>query len=253
MVTISSPDHPKFDLAFRLLDDYFGEAGEMETRDVIAKRLNLKPESPINGYHMLYQIMMLYSGNECVGLRDHTAILGENSNEVVVHLSHVLVLTKWRRKGLSAILRTLPVNTAHECSRRVGKPNLPVTLFCEMEPLDLSIPANKIRRISYKKAGYKALGSTLNYAQPDFRKPSIIDADPEGQKPIPLDVLLLRLGRHESNSISAEEVITYIKQVYAVYSHSFRKEEMQPCMNWFNAFAQKDVKNYPLYKPTEAP
>jgi len=253
LVTISSPDHPKFDLAFRLLDDYFGGLGEMETRDIIAKRLSIRPEHPINGYHMLYQIMMLYRGEECVGLRDHTAILGKDSDEVVVHLSHVLVLPKWRRKGLSAILRTLPANTAHECARRVSKLDLSVTLLCEMEPLDLSIPANKIRRISYEKAGYKALGSTLNYSQPDFRKPSIIDADPEGQKPIPLDVLLLRLGRNKSDSISAEDARSYIEQIYTVYTHSFRKEEMLPCLNWFNAFTQKDVTNYPLYKPTEAP
>ncbi|MBN2069274.1 MAG: hypothetical protein JW739_06525 [Opitutales bacterium] len=253
LVPVTDPESSEFELGFRLLNNYFGSAGEMESRDVIAGRLNLKPEKPVNGHHMLYQLMLLYSGNECVGLRDHTAILRDDFSDVVVHLSHVLVVPKWRRKGLSAILRTLPVITAHECAQRAGKPEAPITLFCEMEPLDLSIPANKIRRISYEKAGFKAIGSTLNYIQPDFRDPQTIDADPEGSKPIPFDFLLRRVGRESDNTVAAREVISNVELIYAMYAESFRDKDMEPCFTWLSDFCSRNTLTYPLYRPTEAP
>lgn len=252
-VTVRSPGSAEFELAYSLLDDYFGKAGEMETREVIAKRLEVEPEKPVGGYAMLYHLTLLFARDECVGVRDHTAIMSEDFSDAVVHLSHVLVLPKFRRRGLSAIMRTLPINTAKECAKRAGRAKAPVTLLCEMEPKDLTVLDNKIRRTSYEKASFKALGSALGYAQPDFRKASQIDADPLGTKPIPFDILLRRVGRENDSCVSEHEVISCVELIYAMYSHSFRFNEMQPCLQWLDEFSTRGIGSYPLYPPTKAP
>ncbi|MFA5257851.1 MAG: hypothetical protein WC360_06860 [Opitutales bacterium] len=250
---VESPGDPLFDLAFRLLDDEFAKAGEMETREVLEKRLLWHPARPMNGCRLLYRIMLLFAGDECVGLRDHTAILRDDFSDVVVHLSHVLVLPKWRRKGLATLLRTLPMTTAKECARLSGRPGAPVTLFCEMEPLDLSIPANRIRRLSYGKAGFMAVGSHLGYSQPDFRAPPLIDADPLGTRPVPFDFLLRRAGRESETVVPAFETVGCVELIYAMYGVGFRPQDMRPCLNWLADFKARPDLFYPLFPPIEAP
>jgi len=248
---VESPSDAMFDLAFRLLDAYFRPLGEMETRDVLEKRLLWSPEKPIKGYRMLYRIMMLFVGDECVGLRDHTAILRDDFSDVVVHLSHVLIPPKWRRQGLATLLRTIPVMTAKECARLSGRPDSPITLFCEMEALDLTIPANKIRRLSYEQAGFLAIGAHHGYSQPDFRPPETIDADPQGTKPIPFDILLRRLDREFITSVPAAEVIGDVELIYGMYRTGFREKDMAPCLNWLAEFKTRPAIAYPLYPPTK--
>jgi len=250
---VESPGDPLFDLAFRLLDEEFADAGEMETREVLEKRLLWHPSRPANGCRLLYRIMMLFVDDECVGLRDHTAILRDDFPDVVVHLSHVLVLPKWRRKGLATILRTLPMATAKECARLSGRSGAPVTLFCEMEPLDLTIPANRIRRLSYGKAGFLSAGSHLGYSQPDFRAPALIYADPQGTRPVPFDFLLRRAGREDETTVPASAIVGYVELIYAMYGVGFRQQDMRPCLRWLADFKTRPDQFYPLFPPTEAP
>ena len=250
---VESPEDPLFETAYKLLDEEFGAKGEMETRDVIISRMSWKPTQLLNGCGMLYNLMLLMLGDECVALRDHTAITRPDCDEVVVHLSHVLVVPKWRRKGLAPILRTIPVVTAHTCAAAIGRPEAPVTLFCEMEPIDLTIPANKIRRTSYEQAAFTALGAGLGYMQPDFRPFEAIDADPAGPKPIPFDILLRRVGMEEKINIMHERVVTNVELIYAMYAVAFRAKDMAPCYKWLEDFKKRPVTTYKLYPPTEVP
>lgn len=250
---VESTADPLFETAYSLLDEEFGAKGEMEAREILAARMKWDPKKPTGGCRMLYHLMLLMKDDECVGLRDHTAITSDGCDAVVVHLSHVLVVPKWRRKGLAAILRTVPVITARKCAELVGKQDAPITLFCEMEPIDLSIPANKIRRTSYGRAGFLALGAKLGYMQPDFRPPAAIDADPEGSKPLPLDILFRRIGRETETIIPGGEVAANVELIYAMYSAGFRESDMVPCYRWLKQFKSILAPEYKLYLPTEVP
>lgn len=251
---VQSPADPLLELGFGLLTDEFGAAGEMETRDVIERRLGWQPQVPIaGGYRLLYQMMLLFVGDDCVGLRDHTAITHNSGPEVVVHLSHVLVPRKWRRRGLAPILRTLPMLTARELARSVGNPEAPITLFCEMEPADLRLEAHRVRRMSYEKAGFRAIGPQLGYMQPDFRSPESIDSDPQGTRPIPFDFLLRRVGREAETSAPHAQVVHAIDLIYAMYAQSFRPQDMRPCLRWLAGLRASPMTAHPLHPPTQVP
>jgi hypothetical protein len=250
---VESPSDPLFETAYKLLDEEFGAKGELETRDVLKSRMLWKPTEPQNGCGMLYNLMLLMVGDECVALRDHTAIMRADYEEVVVHLSHVLVTPKWRRKGLAAILRTIPIITARNCATALGKPESPIALFCEMEPIDLTIAANKIRRTSYEQAGFLALGAGLGYMQPDFRPFDKIDADPAGPKPIPFDILLRRVGIEKKNTVGSQKVVAEVELIYAMYATGFRPQDMTPCYKWLEAFKKRTDTSYKLYSPTSVP
>lgn len=250
---VESPADPLFETAYSLLDEEFGAKGELETREVIAARMKWNPKKSAGGCRMLYHLMLLLKDGECVGLRDHTAITSDGCDAVVVHLSHVLVVPKWRRMGLASILRTVPVITARKCAELTGKPGAPITLFCEMEPIDLAIPANKIRRTSYGGAGFRAIGAGIGYMQPDFRPASVIDKDPKGSQPIPFDILFRRIGRESETSISGREVVADVELIYAMYSTGFRDSDMAPCYRWLNDFKTSYAPEYTLFPPTEVP
>jgi hypothetical protein len=250
---VESPADPLFETAYKLLEEEFGAKGELETREVLHNRMQWKPTQPVNGCGMLYNLMLLLIGNECVALRDHTAIMRADYDEVVVHLSHVFVTPKWRRKGLAAILRTIPILTARKCAALLGKPEAPVTLFCEMEPIDLSIPANRIRRMSYEQAGFLALGAKLGYMQPDFRPFDKIDADPAGARPILFDILLRRVGFEKKTSVGSAKVVTDVEMIYAMYATSFRAKDMEPCYKWLEEFKKLTVTSFNLSPPTSVP
>ena len=251
--TVASREDPLFETAFALLDEEFGAKGEMETREVLARRLAWRPDTPVCGRRMLYELMLLVKDGECLGLRDHTAIASEELPEIVVHLSHVLIVPKWRRRGLAQILRTLPVVTAHRLAAALGRPDAPVTLFCEMEPIDLAIPANRIRRTSYEGAGFLSVGHEIGYRQPDFRPPETIDADPGGAKPILFDILFRRVGREEERALSGADLAASIASIYAMYAAGFRRKDMQGCLDWLAAFRNSAAPHYPLRSPTFAP
>jgi GNAT superfamily N-acetyltransferase len=247
---VESSANPLFAAACLLLEGEFGAKGEMEPRSVLAERLRWNPAVPQNGCGMLYNLMLLMVGDEVAALCDHTAILRADYEEVVVHLSHAFVTPKWRRKGLAAVLRTLPVLTARRSASLIGRVEAPVTLFAEMEPIDLSVPANKIRRTSYERAGYWALGAHLGYLQPDFRPPEAIDADPSGAKPLPFDIVLRRVGRERKTTIGANHLIADIELIYAMYATGFRAQDMEGCRQWLEKFKTRTETSYPLFKPT---
>jgi GNAT superfamily N-acetyltransferase len=236
--TIRSTADPFFEAAFGALWEEFAAAGEMEREDVIAERMKWHPSQMHDEAALLYAMQLITRNGEFVAVRDHTAILLENEPGAIVHLSHNLVAPAWRRSGIAGWLRALPVSTALDALAAVGRPiDAPVTLVGEMEHFNPSHAATEIRLTSYEKAGYKMVSPELvDYLQPDFRDPRIIDQE-NGPQPIPLCLMLRRIGREQEEFVSGAEVCQVVNALYKMYGRSFRKQDMQAVL--------ETLKNYP--------
>jgi len=236
--TIRSTDDPFFENAFGALWNEFGAAGEMEQASVIAERMKWNPSQMLDGASLLYAMQLITRDGEFVAVRDHTAILLANEPGAIVHLSHNLVAPAWRRSGIAGWLRALPVSTALEVLAAAGRPlDDPVTLIGEMEHFNPSHAATGIRLTAYEKAGYKMVAPELvDYWQPDFRDPQVIDQE-NGPKPIPLCLMLRRIGREHEEFVSSAEVRQSVNALYKMYGRGFRKRDMQVVF--------ETLKNYP--------
>jgi hypothetical protein len=224
---IDHTDGPLFDMAFGALWAEFGHAGEMEQADVLAKRMEWNPAHLVEGCALRYRMMLVTCGNEFAGVRDHTAIVLEDYPGAVVHLSHNLVAPAWRRSGLAGWMRALPVTTARNVLEAQHRPpHSPITLVGEMEHPDPTVMASIVRLKAYEKAGYlKVDPSQVNYLQPDFRPPEVIDRDGT-VRPIPLSLIVRRVGKESEETISGAEVRQIATSLYRMYGMAFRRQDM---------------------------
>ena len=236
--TIRSTADPFFEAAFGALWKEFGEAGEMEQAGVIAERMKWHPSQMLDEAALLYAMQLITRHGEFVAVRDHTAILLANEPGAIVHLAHNLVAPAWRRSGIAGWLRALPVSTALEALVAAGRPiDAPITLVGEMEHFNPSHAATGIRLTAYEKAGYKMVDPELvDYWQPDFRDPQVIDQE-NGPQPIPLCLMLRRIGMVNEDFVSGAEVCQVVNALYKMYGRSFRKQDMQAVC--------ETLKNYP--------
>lgn len=221
---------PAFDAGYRFLHEEFAPRGEMEERSVLAERLLWDPAKPVNQLALLYEMLVVQTQEEVAAVRDHTAIvnLNDSSAPAVVHLSHVLVDKAWRGSGLAAWLRALPIETGRACVRASGKPaDHPIVLACEMEHLDDRDPSRIKRLRAYERAGFlKVDPERVNYQQPDFRPPDEIDAS-AGPVPLPMSLVLRRVGQESQTQITAREVRAIVSSIYGMFSLGFRKQDME--------------------------
>lgn len=224
---IESTTDRHFDTAFGSLWAEFGSVGEIEQADVLAERLRWDPAIFVNGCAMRYRMMLVTAGGEFAAVRDHTAIVLEHSPGVVVHLSHNLVAPAWRRSGVAGWLRALPVTTARSVLAAQNRPtNSSITLVGEMEHPDIAKPGTQIRLKAYEKAGYRKVDpSRVNYLQPDFRPPREIDLS-GGPQPIPLTLIVRRVGRETEEFITGAEVRHIAASLYKMYGAAFRAQDM---------------------------
>jgi hypothetical protein len=96
-----------------------------------------------------------------------------------------------------------------------------------MEYNDGSDPKRAVRLAAYERAGYvKVAPSMVQYFQPDFRAPEVIDA--EGSSvPIQFQIVIRRVGREFERTIFGREVRRLIGGLYTIYGASFRASEME--------------------------
>ncbi len=229
---IDSTTHPRFGLGYAALWDEFGDKGEMEQRAVIEQRMAWMPERPIARHAMLYEMVVVMRDDELAAVRDHTAIvdLANPDEPVTVHLSHLLIMPRYRGNGLAGWMRAMPIRTARECLSRAKQAPRPITLVAEMEPADAAYPDRFKRLVAYEKVGFvKVDPSTIHYLQPDFRAPPVIDAA-GGPHPIPLSLVVRRVKREDETSVQGREVKTIVESLYTMYGQSFREQDMTP--NW---------------------
>jgi len=228
---IRAADHPLFVPVYRRLWKEFGDRGEMETERVIAARLAWDPARPIGPHAFRYEMLAVLRGEEIVAVRDHTAIVAPpraaSPPPVIVHLSHLIVEPPLRGSGLSAWLRAFPIQTARECAALAGACGAAITLVAEMEHPDGTTPAVMARLRSYERAGFAKIDPVaLPYCQPDFRPPAAIEAT--GVRPIPLALLVRRVGREAEPHITAGEVREIVAALYAMFAVHVRADHMAP-------------------------
>jgi hypothetical protein len=214
---------PDFAVAYGRLWSEFGPRGEMETRAVIRDRLAWDPARPVGRAALAYELLALHRGAALVALRDHTAVVRLDARgrllagPVVVHLSHAWVAPAQRGSGLAGWLRALPLQAARRCAAAAGcPPDAPIVLVAEMEPVDPREPQRMIRLRSYARAGFRRIDPTAApYAQPDFRPPEVLAC--ETPRPVPLGLVLRRVGREADTEMPAAEVAAVVEAIYAVY------------------------------------
>ncbi|MFM8983313.1 MAG: hypothetical protein ACKOLA_10485, partial [Spartobacteria bacterium] len=225
---VQSDTDPFFEMAFGALWEEFGSKGEMEQAAVIADRLKWHPLAPLNGASLRYALVLLTHRGEFVAVRDHTVIVLEGHHGAVVHMSHNLVAKDWRRSGIAGWSRALPVSTALECLADLKRPaDSPITLVGEMEALDKTKPDTQVRLTAYEKAGFKMVDpARVSYLQPDFRHPQEIDKS-FGPIPVPLCLMLRRVGRENETLVSGGELLRVVRSLYRMYGVGFRESDMK--------------------------
>jgi hypothetical protein len=233
IVRIRRPDHPLFHAAYRRLWDEFGPRGEMEKLPVIEARMGWAPQQPLNDHALLYEMIAIAARREIVAVRDHTAIVPRlrqagHRGRVLVHLSHLLVGPHMRGSGLSGWMRAFPIQTARECARLAGggAPDH-ITLVAEMEHPDGVTPDVMMRLRSYERAGFAKIGpEQVRYCQPDFRAAETIDMT--SVRPLPLALVIRRLGREAETSMSGAEVREIVAALYTMFGATMREDHMAP-------------------------
>src|SRR5206468_787805 len=136
---IQSDNDPLFPVAYERLWEEFGAHHEMESQEVIAKRLGWYPATKIQHCWMRYEMFLVQQEDQFVAVRDHTAIVTrrQGSPRALLHLSHILIDPAWRRTGLAGWLRAWPIQTGRACLSAAGFPaESPITLVLEMEAPD---------------------------------------------------------------------------------------------------------------------
>ena len=226
---VHGPRDPGFEIAYRHLYEEFGAQHEIETRDILVRRLLWDPALAPDGYAMLYEMVLVRQEEQFVAVRDHSAIVPlSGPPRAVVHLSHVLVAPRWRGSGLAGWMRAWPIQTARRCLREAGRAaaDASITLVAEMEPLTAEHPERIGRLKSYEKAGFLKIDPrAVDYLQPDFRPPDEIDAT-AGPRPLRMSLIVRRVGREEQRAMSGAEVRDIIESLYAMYGREFRELDM---------------------------
>lgn len=245
---IDSLSDPHFQMAFDALCTEFDAAGEMEQPFVLERRMRWDPARLQDGLALRYRMMLITSGGKFAAARDHTAIVQEGYPDAIVHLSHNLIHPDWRRSGLAGWMRALPIQTARTCLAAQGRPeDSPIVLVGEMEKSNS--PAAVARLTAYEKSGYKMIEPTsIDYYQPDFATPEEIDAQ-GGPKPLPLNLLIRRVGRESHDSISGEEIRVLVRALYRMYQFGVRPCEMEPLFAHLETYPASSAQ-IPLVAPT---
>jgi hypothetical protein len=236
---IRSTAHPWFERAYECLWAEFGGRAEMEQHGVIEARLAWDPRRPVAGHALLYEVVAVERDGTLAAVRDHTAILRPSRSsarpDAVVHLSHAWVAPAHRRSGLAGWLRALPLATARDCAALAGAPvPAAIDLVAEMDPPDRDDPACMQRLVAYERAGFRKIDpAAVAYLQPDFRAPEVIDAT--GLEPLPLVLIVRRVGADADDSLLGDEVRAVVSALYLMYGQQFREGDMSSIWQRFES------------------
>ena len=249
---VRDPADPWFGAGYEILWREFGSQHEMESREVIWRRLRRHLAEMRDEFSFRYEMIVVTDAEKKIAaVRDHTVILRHTaetstdptipeprSHDAVVHLSHIWIHPDWRRSGLTGWLRALPIASARAALKESGFPaETAITLAGEMEHPTPGNAAQMIRLNAYEKAGYrKADPQQIPYHQPDFRAPEEIDAS-GGPTPLPMSLILRRVGRESETAAPAGEIRAIAESLYRMYGLEFRSQDMKA--------VEETLKNYP--------
>lgn len=224
---VVAPDDPHFDAGYELLKEFYPNG--IQSKSMFHKRLEWANAKPSGIWEMCYELVVVSDQGECVGVRDHTAILiHDDTPEVVVHLSHLLIKPRWRRSGLAGWLRCYPAQTARCLAAAAGlSPSIPITLCAAMEHPDRTHEDRMIPLLAYERGGYRKVDpERIDYVQPDLREPR--DFGQTGCHPPPrhLALLVRRLNESRRTQIGAGRLRRVVSALYHMYSQLLDREEM---------------------------
>ncbi len=247
---VRSPDDPWLLPGYEVLNNYFGERGEMETLEVIRMRLGWGAKQPSDEYSFLYEMVVLTDEREqIIALRDHTVIVkkqcaADAERAAVVHLSHLFITEENRGKNKDFLSDECPEKAAGELLSRLGFDNdMPIILAAEVEHLQPGNEEREKRLRIFRGLQYKPIDPRrVSYLQPDFRSPDEIDAGGKAQ-PLPLLLLIKQLKNQQLDELSADEVIHIVTCLYRMYERGMKAEHMQ-CV--YDSLAQYQTGTMPI-------
>lgn len=213
---ITCMEQPDFTPAYDRLWQEFGDRCEMETRDVLRARFRLAPQA---FYEM---VEVVAADGDWAAVCDYTVLAPTGPlTECLVHLSHTLVNPVFRQAHLASKLLHFTIRRAQTLF-----PGVPLTLLAEVEYDDGQTPDKAIRLRAFEKIGLQKVDPRrVRYFQPDFTAPQAID-DPQPAHPLPLQLLLIRIGREQEHCIRGEELRRVVSRLYWLYGRQFRPQDM---------------------------
>lgn len=213
---VTAIDSPYFERAYDLLWAQFGDKNEMETRDTLQARFQLAPQA-------FYELaLVLDDKGEWAAVCDYSLIAGAQAgDELVVHLSLTLVNPACRKSHLASKLLHFTI-----CRAMAVSAGAAITLLAESEYDDSIDPAKAVRLRAFEKIGLqKADPQVVHFFQPDFSAPKDLQAIYEAQ-PVPLQLLLIRVGREDDTAIGGRELKRLVRRLYWMYGQQFRPQDM---------------------------
>ena len=245
-----------FSEAYAALAAEFGPRGELERREVIAGWLDEGAAPPANGLHRTYHLLVARDEKgDLAGVRDCHVVL-DRTGVAVVYLAHALVLAPYRRMGLGALLRRVPIEIGRAAIAEAGlaASQVDLLLAAEMEPVSLDDEATIIRLRAYGKDGFAAIApAALPYFQPDFRDLDALDAldgKSDEPRPIPLLAVVRFIGHEDAVSLPARLARAFVTHLYAVFATHVRRDHLESLaaatLAVLDAFPHADVPLLPL-------
>ena len=160
---------PDFDDAYAALAAEFEPRGELERRDVVEHWLD--EPGPREGASLQRTYHLLVARDErgaLAGVRDCHVVWGDGV--AIVYLAHVLVLPPYRRTGLGALLRAMPLALAERVLGASGMDarKMDLLLAAEMEPATLGDAASAVRLAAYGKDRFAAIAPAARTASRIF-------------------------------------------------------------------------------------
>jgi GNAT superfamily N-acetyltransferase len=256
---VASVDDPAFAPAYGFLAETFGPSGALERVDVLAQRFAWPRHAHADGWTLQYELLSISDADgNIAAVRDHTAAVppgdAEQTPQVIVHLSHVLVAKRWRRSGLGGWLRALPVQVARDCLRLSGRETdaAAMTLVAEMEEAAPGADERPASLLAYEKAGFRKLDpAQISYVQPDFRAPEEIDRG-GGPRPLPFSLVLRQVGREDENEVSGAQARALARALYRIYRDGCRASDLAPLLARVEGDYPPPGKRVRLVPPTAA-
>jgi hypothetical protein len=168
--TLRDPDGTAFHRAYDLLASFFLDRGELEEREQLATFVRQRTLRYAPGLEGAYHLVGVWDGDELVAARDCYVDFDLREQVCVVALAHTFVVPAWRRTGVAATLRTMPLDLARTAAaERYGHP-VPTLVVAEMEPADPDDPDTVVRLVAYGRSGFSVLDPRrVPYSQPEFR------------------------------------------------------------------------------------
>lgn len=245
---VQGVDDPWFDTGYSLLNQYFGVRDEMETREVIERRLAWNPADTQHDIALMYEMVVIVDHDgDIAAVGDYSVMLSRSAiiegQAAVVHLSHIWVNPHKPGRGIvNRHMFELTTDAAKRALTRAGLPeHAPSTLAAEMEPITAGND-ERIRRIKrFLLAGLRLVDpGVIDYLQPDFRPPAVIDSSGDSQ-PLHLVLMLRRIGREQEDSTCVGEIRHIVQCLYHMYAQGIRPQEMTPVLQSLESYPRHDL------------